>query len=327
MKSRDVKNVTITSVFLMVFSLIVAASCFASEDSIRYGGQYYPGEFFLQGYPQLWEQAGISVDHVLFSSGSENNQALISGQIDVNCGSDSKTAALFDVLSDKAVVLAVIQKGDRYATVVSPDSGYQSWQDLKGKTVATRLGSGAEQVLRRFFLQEEGLSWEDFNWVNMKTENMIAGLQAGTIEAFTVWEPTPSIAEAQATGRVLRTYGDISQVPVSLHTTKAYAAEHRDVLVRFLSAHLVKARLIKENPMLAAESASKAAADRGQKVSAEAFLSMFKRIDFELDVTEEVKTAHQDTVDFLKEQGKIKRGNPVQYDLSILADAKKLVGE
>ncbi|MCD6445327.1 hypothetical protein J7L49_00880, partial [Candidatus Bathyarchaeota archaeon] len=60
---------------------------------IRYGGQYYPGEFLLLGKPDLWSKYNITVKHILFSSGAESNEALIAGKIDINCGADTKTIA------------------------------------------------------------------------------------------------------------------------------------------------------------------------------------------------------------------------------------------
>ena len=118
---------------------------------IRYGGQYYPGEFLLLGMPELWEKYGIRVQHILFSSGAEGNEALISGKVDINCGADSKTIALFNAIPDQALIIGTLQRGDRYATVVRADSNITSWYDLLkiiGKKVATRIGTGAEGVIR-----------------------------------------------------------------------------------------------------------------------------------------------------------------------------------
>lgn len=306
---------------LAVFTLIAAAP--GRAESLRYGGQYYPGEFVLQGQPGLWKDAGVDVQHILFSSGTENNQALVSGKVDVNCGSDSKTSGLFGVMGDKAVILATIQKGDRYATVVRKDANYKTWQDLKGQTVATRLGSGAEQVLRRYFDSLDGVSWSDFKWVNLKIENMASALRAGNIEAFTAWEPTPAIAEARGIGKVMRTYGDVSQVPVSLHTTRTFAEAHRETIVRFLMAHLAKAELIATNPGKAAEMAAAAAGKSGRDVPADAFLRIFKRIDFGLDVTDAVKQSIKGTATFLHAKGKLPEVPEFSYDPSFLEEAKK----
>jgi len=297
---------------------------------IRYGGQYYPGEFLLLGKPDFWEKYGLSVQHILFSSGAEGNEALISGKVDINCGADSKTIALFNAIPNDALIIGTLQRGNRYATVVRADSNYTSWDDLIGKTVATRFGTGAEGVLRRFFNQTyseklgRNYKWEDFNWVNVKVEDMIAQLESGNIEAFTAWEPTPAIAEAQGVGKILRTYGDIALVPVSIHTTKKFAYEHRDLIVKFLAAQLDKAEMIKNNPEECAQIAAQAAQDMGIDVSAEAFEKVFQRINFQIEFNYTIIQAIYDTAEFLYQQGKIDKIPTLVYDTSFLEEAKQL---
>jgi len=300
---------------------------------IRYGGQYYPGEFLLYGMPELWAKYNLTVEHILFSSGGEGNEALIAGKVDINCGADSKTIALFNAIPDEALIIGTLQRGDRYATVVRADSNYTSWDDLIGKKVATRFGTGAEGVLRRFFNQTyspklgRNYQWEDFEWVNLKIEEMIAMLEAGKIEAFTAWEPTPAIAEAQGVGKILRTYGDIALVPVSIHTTKKFAYEHRDLIVRFLAVHLEKAEMIKNNPDECAQIAAEAAKSMGIDVSPEAFKKVFQRINFQIEFNETIIDEIYKTAQFLYEQGKIDKIPTLEWDTSFLDEAKQLVSK
>ena len=309
---------------ILLFTPYIDIAQAGSKADIRYGAQYYPGEFVLKGYPQLWEKYGLSVEHILFSSGAENNQALISGRCDINVGSDSKTVALFSVIEKRALIIGTLQRGDRYATIVRADSDYHRWEDLKGKIVGTRLGTGAEQVLRRYFDKEKALAWEDFRWVNLKLEDMIAALQGRSIEAFTVWAPTWAIAEAQGVGKVLRMYGDIALVPVSIHTTRAFAKKHRPEIVKFLAAHLDKAEMIRTNPERAAKLAAKAASAKGYNVSAQAFLNVFKRIDFSLGITDGTLNAIKDTAAFLHNKGKITKIPAFTHDKSFFEEAVAL---
>ena len=312
---------------IILFTVGFFAGCLGGDEpkkgKIRYGGQYYPEEFLLKGY-DFWSIYDIDVEHVLFSSGSENNQALISGEVDINCGSDSKTVELFNAMPNDVVIIGTIQKGDRYSTVVKADSDYQTWEDLKGKTVGTRLGTGAEQVLLRYFEMEDNLSWDDFDWVNLNIEDMISALDAGTIQAFTAWEPTPGIAEAQGVGRILRTYGDIALVPVSLHTTLDYVKNHREDIVKFLAAHLDKVEMIETDPEGAAELAAQAASESGNVVSADAFLKIFERINFSIDFNDEVLASINDTAQFLYDQGKIDTIPTIRADKSLLIEAIEL---
>lgn len=299
---------------------------------IRYGGQYYPGEFLLSGRPEFWTKYGLTVEHTLFSSGAENNEALIAGKIDINCGADSKTIELFNAIPHDALIIGTVQRGNRYSTVVRADSDYDSWEDLIGEKVATRFGTGAEGVLRKFYAQTysdtlgRNYEWEDFDYVNLKIEDMIAALDAGQIEAFTAWEPTPAIAEAQGVGKVLRTYGDIALVPASIHTTKEFAYNNRDLVVEFLAAQLDKAEMIETDPEGAAEIAADAAAQKGIDVTAEAFETVFGRIDFQIEFDYTIIEAIYDTAQFLYEQGKIDKIPTLVYDQTFLEEAQELRG-
>jgi len=218
-----------------------------------------------------------------------------------------------------------VQRGNRYTTIIRADSDYTSWDDLIGKKVATRFGTGAEGVLRKYYAQE-GYKWEDFDYVNLKIEDMVAALDAGQIEAFTAWEPTPAIAEAQGVGKVLRTYGDIALVPASIHTTKEFAYNHRDLVVKFLAAQLDKAEMIKTAPEEAAQIAVDAAAQKGIDVSAGAFETVFGRINFQIEFNYTVIEAINDTAQFLYEQGKIDKIPTLVYDQTFLDEAKELRG-
>lgn len=313
---------------MMALVLLSLAACGAESggqgdlQEVKYGGQYYPGEFLLKGETSLWGPS--KVEHILFSSGTENNQALISDQININVGSDSKTASLFGAIPDKALIIATTQRGDRYSTIVKADSPYQSWEDLKGKTVGTRLGSGAEQVLLRYFDQTEGLSWDDFEWVNLKVEEMTPALANGSVEAFTAWEPTPAIAESQGIGRALLSYGDIALVPVSMHTTVEYAESHRAEIVNFLVAHIKKVEMIQSDPDKAAELAAKAASAQGVEVTADAFKRIFDRVDFSLEVDDGALESIRGTIQFLHDNDKLDSVPELKWDNSFLEEAKKL---
>jgi len=329
------KNLAV-GVFLVMALVVVGVSACSLPGSqgqqgnlerITYGGQYYPGEFLLKGHPEFWETYNVDVEHILFSSGTENNQALISGEIDINVGSDSKTVVLFNSIPDRALIIATIQRGDRYSTIVRADSPYQSWYDLKGKTVGTRLGTGAEQVLLRYFDQTQDLSWVDFEWVNVKVEDMTSALEGGSIEAFTAWEPTPAIAESQGVGRVLHSYGDIALVPVSVQTTVEFAEKHRQEIVNFLAAHLDKVEMIRTDPDRAAELAAKAASAQGSDVSADAFKRIFERVEFSLEIDTDTLASIEDTAAFLYEQDKIDSIPEFRWDKSFLEEAKELRGK
>jgi ABC-type nitrate/sulfonate/bicarbonate transport system substrate-binding protein len=328
MKSSKKRNQVLLVILILSVVLVGLTGCQQKKElaTIRYGGQLYPEEYLLKGDPSFWTNQGINVEHTLFSSGAEGNQALIAGNVDINIGSDSKVIELFGAMPGKVVIIATAQRGDRYSTMIKADATYTSWEDLKGKKIGIRNGTGAEQVVRRFF-EKNKLNWEDYEWVNMKIEDMTAALTAGQIEAFTAWEPTPAIAEAQGAAKVMMSYGDIALTPVLIQTTEEFAKAHHDELVRFLAAHLKKAELIKSDPQKAAEIAAQAASASGSEVSPDAFKTIFERVDFSLDLDDNVKAAVLDTGDFLLNAGTIKEVPELKWDSSYLDEAKKLIGK
>lgn len=320
-----------TKINLLILVLMFVVSAFLSScqkkadlQPIRYGGQLYPEEYLLDGDPEIWSKYGLQVEHTMFSSGTENNQALISGAVDINIGSDSKTVSLFSAIPDDVVIIAVSQRGDRYSTIVKKGSLYKSWYDLKGKQIGVRLGTGAEQVIRRYFQEVGDLKWEDFNWIDLKIEDMAAALENGSIEAFTAWEPTPAMAEAQGIGQVMMSYGDVALTPVFIQTTKKYASEHHDELVAFLAAHYEKAAMIKDDPNKAAELAAKAASASGTEVSPDIFEIIFKRVDFSLEIDQAALDSLNDTAQFLLDLGQINSIPKFTVDKSYLEEAKIL---
>ena len=300
-----------------------AAEAVVELEPIRYGGQLYPEEFLLKGF-DFWSEYGLTVEHTLFSSGGENNQALISGAIDANIGSDSKSVELFSAMGDKIVIIAASQRGDRYSTMINPDSGITSWYDMKGQVVGIRLGTGAEQVVRRYFDKVGDLKWEDFQWVDLKVEDMAAALADGAIASFTAWEPTPAIAEATSGAVVMMSYGEIALTPVVIHTTKEFAETHRAELVAFLRGHLDKLAMIQNDIDEAARLAAEAASAQGTEVSADVFKAIFKRVNFSLDVDDEVVAALKDTAQFLLDKEVVDTIPEFYVDTSFLEEAKKL---
>ncbi len=325
MKTKILATIVILAAILVVAAvLLTRGGQELNLTKIKYGGQYYPDEFLLYGLgAELWDKYGIEVDHKIFSSAGESNDALISGTVDINCGADTRTVALFTVMPDEILIIGTVERGNRYSTIVKVASPYQSWQDLKGKKIGIKLGTGAEGVLRKFF-DREGLNWEDYQWVNINVEDMIAYLQQGTIEAFHAWEFTPAIAETNGIGRILRTYGDVGLVPASIHTTRKFAEENREAVVRFLAAHIEKASIIENDPERAAQMALEAANQRGLNVTIEAFRKVFARIDYRIDFNQTIIDAITETAEFLKSQGKIESVPTISWDTSYLEEAQKL---
>ncbi len=290
---------------------------------LRYGGQYYPGEFLLKGMPEFWTKYGLNVDHRIFASGGENNNAMIAGEVDINCGSDSKTVGLFSSI-DNALIIGTIQRGDRYSTIVTDTATYSSWFDLVGETVALPFGTGAEQVVGRYFDTEPTLDWDNFTWLDLPVTQLVSALDSGQIKAFTAWEHTPSVAVSQGVGEVMMSYGSYAMTPASLHTTTDFAYANPQKIIAFLAGHFEKYNMIMTNKTGAAKIASQAAATLSVNISAAAYELIFDKINFQIDFNETVIAAINNTASFLYSKGKIDSIPELVWDTRFVEAAKEL---
>lgn len=76
----------------------------------------------------------------------------------------------------------LVQGASAYSTIALPGSGIESWDDLRGKTVATE-GNGAMTYMLPAALNGAGLSEGDVEVVNVTGESKIPGLLAGRWDA------------------------------------------------------------------------------------------------------------------------------------------------
>ncbi|WP_312886509.1 ABC transporter substrate-binding protein [Paenibacillus foliorum] len=84
--------------------------------------------------------------------------------------------------------------------VVKP--GIQSLQDLKGKKVATELGT-VDHLLMLTALSKSGLKEKDVNYVNMTVNDADPAFIAGNLDAALLWEPFLSKAIEEGKGKLL----------------------------------------------------------------------------------------------------------------------------
>ncbi len=131
-------------------------------------------------------ESGIEVRFFPFLKGNDVNFFLRRDDIDVGIGGDMPTitaAATMDI-----TVSSIIQQG--FTSIVARHP--MLIRDLKGKNIAYAIGSNAHYALLRA-LSSDGLNEEQVHLIPMDVNKMPAALMAGEIEAFSAWEPTPSI--------------------------------------------------------------------------------------------------------------------------------------
>jgi ABC-type nitrate/sulfonate/bicarbonate transport system substrate-binding protein len=313
----------ISSLLFWITIGFITAISVGANGPVRFGAQCYPDILFLQGFQHLWDRHGIEVDLTIFSSDNEGIDALTSGKCDILYVSTIEAVKLSCTLGDNALIIASVQKDERYATFVRDGSLYTSWADLNGHPVATLFDSGAEYVLRAYF-QQKDVVWESFKWINLKPPEMLSALDKGKIEAFTISESLCAMTETIKMGKCIYTYGDIALSPILIFTTRGFADNHRAEIVNFLGAHLDKTELIKENPKIIGQYAAQSAVARTLNISQETLEKIIKDIDYTLDIENDVVNQVQETALSLQKLGMIDKVPVIWYDRSFLEQARQL---
>ena len=163
------------------------------------------GPLYLAREKGFFEEQGVKVDLVVLTGLAERNSALKSERI-------SGLAAPVDyfVLSagnrlETTIVMAVDESTGGDGIVAK--SGIDSPRDLVGKRVAFQRGLPSEFFLRSL-LDNEGVSLDRLNGVDMETAQAGAAFLAGQLDAAALWEPWLTRAKDQGHGHILASTRD-----------------------------------------------------------------------------------------------------------------------
>lgn len=206
---------------------------------------------------------GLDAKVNVFATGVEEINALVGGTQDVIVlGS---TPFLSAVSNGLPLVMIGHAHGDAVRTSYNDDvaivatqkSGITDIKSLRGKRVATPLGSGGEAYLM-WMLSENGLSTSNLQMMNVKPSEMATALRNNNVDAISIWEPWASAAEVNVPGAVRVSSGGCKGCydPGSILTTKAFVVEKAEALRRFMVAYAEAQQWVRQNMDAAAEIAA-----------------------------------------------------------------------
>ncbi|MBO4461661.1 MAG: ABC transporter substrate-binding protein [Lachnospiraceae bacterium] len=148
---------------------------------------------FIARYNHYIEDAlaeyDVSVIWYDYESGPPMNQAIATGECDLCIYGDVPTVSAITMGQEREVIGITAQAADSYAVVVLKDSPIQSAADLRGKNVATNLGSTAHNLISKY-LGTAGLTLNDINLVSATPADMPYLLRKGEVDAIALWEPS-----------------------------------------------------------------------------------------------------------------------------------------
>ncbi len=189
----------------------------------------------LQRSPILSEN-NISAKFIGFSFGPPMTEAALGGRLDILFAGDQPA---FNLISKdpKWKILAPLVHY-RSGILVPENSPIREIGDLKGKTIATGIGSTTYRDTMKM-IEEEGLDpLNDIKIINLDVAEHLAFLEQGKgeswgeFDALATYDPTLTIAEHQGMVRVLRDYKSLGVVIVN----NQFYEEHPKSAKRFLTA-------------------------------------------------------------------------------------------
>lgn len=221
----------------------------SSEDiTIRVGGGYsaiYGPQIIIAQQKGFFDEAfadlgiNVTVETYQFANGPAYNEALMAGDIDAAIGIGDQPSMSGILNGDGAVIISrVITNTQGVGVMVREDSGIESGEDLKGKVIATGIGTAYQKCLD-LYLEDYGLTEEDVELVNLYgTDEVLAAFQTGEIDAAaTSISYIKYQAEESGLAHLLSDFTDHPNYAY-LVMNNDFVSKNEDITVKFLEALL-----------------------------------------------------------------------------------------
>jgi len=228
----------------------------------------------------LFQKAGANVTILKFDGGKTTRNAMVSGRVDV--GVLGSTPFVVGAAKGDLVAIGMsMYAGKTDSIVVARNKGMKTIADLKGRKVASQVGSATDHVFQEKILPKFGLTKNDVQVVNIPHQNHIAAMASGAVDAFAGVEPFPSIAEVDGIGDAIIDYSDFDLLPVVLAANRPVVEQQRDAVVALLRGWLAGVALFKSDPEKSGRIVHAFFDQQGFKVSEAVIKRMLSKLDVE----------------------------------------------
>lgn len=205
----------IIAIFMSIFIFALAfIGCSSEEpleiksDTIKLAVYPLTSPYFEYAIDEqnLFETYGANVELVEFAQYTDVIQALDSGSVDASImGITEAVAPIVNNLGLEIVCMTDYSAG-MDGIVASKE--IKSVADLKGKTIATNIGT-MNHMLLLSALDSVGLSEDDVTITNMSEGDATAALIGGSIDAASIFDPQMSKAAEESGGSIIFTSEDL----------------------------------------------------------------------------------------------------------------------
>lgn len=250
------------------------------------------------------ELAGVEIEWKEFPAGPQLLEALHAGAIDF--GVTGAPPPVFAQAAGRDFLLVAAEPGLPHseALIVPASSPAKTVRDLRGKRVALAKGSSSHYLLLGA-LASQGLKLQDVQPVYLGPADARAAFEAGAVDAWVVWDPYLSIAQAARPLRVLADFGSLAPAvtaPWSFYEARRDFVQAEPSLVKQLVAAIAReGAWATANPEAVARTVSPLLG-----LAPDVVLAMQKRVRYGAQIiTPAIAADHQKVADAFATQGLI----------------------
>ncbi|MGN0634087.1 MAG: aliphatic sulfonate ABC transporter substrate-binding protein [Oscillospiraceae bacterium] len=250
---------------------------------------------------------GVTVNWNDFESGPPMNESLAAGESDIGVVGDVPVVSAIAAGQDNEIIAIASHAPESYGVVVAADSDINTAADLKGKTLATTIGSTSHEHLD-MLLEANGIDINtEVQLVNISTGDAATVLSNHEADAVALWEPNITRLVDSGTAKLIATGNDCGLLGINPIVARAdYAENNKEIIKVFIEQY---ARAIKEVDNLDEETLAKVAEDLS--LTPEQIVSLRPKYDYVLRVTDEDAPNLQKTIQFLVKIGNLEE----EYDI------------
>lgn len=194
----------------------------------------------------MFEKHGLDISVTNFTSGKQCLDTVIGGGADIATTAEAPVTAA--AMANQPIAFVAGMEYSDLKTITTAKAAIKTKADLRGKKIGFTAGTGSE-VYTATLLKAAGLTPADVTLVNLRPQEMLPAMAAGSIDAFDTWEPHISNAK-KALGEsavVLDTKGIYSET-FNIVVTRPYLNANGALVDKFLRALVEAETWLKSNP-------------------------------------------------------------------------------
>ncbi len=270
-------------------------------------------QFHLWGAPAVvairkgfFKDEGLSIEPRKFASGKAARDAMIAGSIDI--GTVGITPFIVGATKGNMAALAVVCYAGRTGVVMARiGAGIKTVADLRGKKIASKVGSTLDNVFKKRIAPAAGLSEKDYTIVNATFSDHVSALASGSVDAFLGLEPFASIAEEQKLAVPVTDYYKYDLIPNMLAVQQPFVKKYPETCVAFLRGWLRSVEIFTKEPDTAADIMLDVYRERGYEINDNIIRSALKRLIVKPDFIPELPQYIREQAGALKAAGRLDR--------------------